>query len=84
MARLLCELLNAAGVPMDRLVLQGRVGAINLPDLVGRARHRYGVAITTTCRKHIDRDGVTVGVGQYAITTAEVQARAQAVLTTLS
>ncbi|RRS00052.1 hypothetical protein EIP75_22890 [Aquabacterium soli] len=79
-ARLLRQLLGAEGQPIDRLELERTVGAINLPDLVMRVKRARGVDITTSYRKQMDRDGRTVEVGQYAITSEHAQAKARAVL----
>jgi len=83
-ARLLAALLQAQGAAIDGKELGRMAGAANVWDLVMRAKRKHGVAITSTSRRHIDRDGLTVKVGQYAITGDQAQAKAREVLSTLT
>jgi hypothetical protein len=83
-ARLLAALLEAQGSAIDGMELGRMAGAANVWDLVMRAKRKHGVTITTTSRKHIDRDGRTVKVGQYAIAGDRAQAKAREVLAVLT
>lgn len=81
-ARLLAELLRVT--TLGRMEIQQRVGVANAPELVRRMRNRYEVPIATEMRELVDRDGRTVRVGSYSLSSEHARRKAREVLAMLT
>jgi len=58
-------------VEISRHDLDRMIGAENSPDVVMRAKRKYGIQIEMTKRPFVDRDGKSVRVGFYSLCAAE-------------